>query len=66
VRPLRLVPAGSIHRDRMEALYVELGHALATGGPAPLSVDLSHLSFIRPNELLVLVTVARLWHRRTG
>lgn len=50
----------------MDTLYDQLGDALAIGRADPLAIDLSRLSFVRPNELLVLVTVARLWHRHIG
>lgn len=66
MRPLKLVRLGGFAQDPMEALYQQVVEALDAGAAEPLAVDLSVIGFLRPNEILALVSIARLWHRRTG
>jgi anti-anti-sigma regulatory factor len=65
VDPLNLVPLRGGQTDQAEEFYRRLAAAFPHGNE-PLALDLSATPFVSTDQLLLLITVARWWHRRTG
>src|SRR5262245_51400491 len=61
---IQLRPIGLRTSEQIEVAFQQL-HALREQTRGDVELDMSFISFLRPDGILAIVTAARLWHRWT-